>query len=276
MQSVDPGILSVSSCFSFTPSEIARKFYFYPTWCGHYYCTSEYFMKRDYYPYLLLAYVRKGEFNVEYRGHRYVARKGNVILIDCQEPHYYYASDGLEFMYIHFDGSNSHELCSYIMSQFGILFQGENTVAIGEQLFQMIERYQRNDVLSVSESSLAIYRLLAALCRMPENKTEETSPVDAAINYIQKNVGKKITLSELAKVANLSPFYFSHIFKAHTGYSPLEYVISTRLDAAKILLKTTTLAVSEIAFRVGYENSGSFINLFVKKDGCSPTEFRKS
>ena len=49
MKSVDPGVLSHSTCFSFTPSAIAEKLYFYIPWCGHYFCTSKYFMKRDYY-----------------------------------------------------------------------------------------------------------------------------------------------------------------------------------------------------------------------------------
>jgi transcriptional regulator GlxA family with amidase domain len=56
----------------------------------------------------------------------------------------------------------------------------------------------------------------------------------------------------------------------------MEYVISTRLDRAKILLKTTSQNVTEIAYEVGYENAGSFINLFVSKEGLSPSVFRKS
>ena len=44
MQSVDPGIRSESVCFPFTPSQTARELLFYPTWCGHYYCTANYFM----------------------------------------------------------------------------------------------------------------------------------------------------------------------------------------------------------------------------------------
>lgn len=74
MQSVDPGIRSESVCFPFTPSQTARELLFYPTWCGHYYCTANYFMKRDSYPPLLIAYIRKGRFRVEYRGEFHVSR----------------------------------------------------------------------------------------------------------------------------------------------------------------------------------------------------------
>lgn len=60
MQSVDPGIRSESVCFPFTPSQTARELLFYPTWCGHYYCTANYFMKRDSYPPLLIRLHPQG------------------------------------------------------------------------------------------------------------------------------------------------------------------------------------------------------------------------
>ena len=275
MQSVDPGVLPNSSCFSFTPSEITKKYYYYPVWCGHYFCNTDYFMKRDYYPYLLLVYVRKGEFYFEYRQQQTVARKGDVVLIDCQEPHFYHASNELEFLYIHFDGVNAHQLCRYIISQYGILFRGESTSAIDDQLYHLIEKYESGRVISAVENSLNIYQMLAALVSRPQTLPLVDSDIDAVIQYVRSHVGEKITLEQLAGMASLSVYYFSHLFKTHTGYSPIEYVISTRLDTAKVLLKTTTLPISEIAYRVGYNNSGSFINLFINKMGCTPKEFRK-
>ena len=88
--------------------------------------------------------------------------------------------------------------------------------------------------------------------------------------------GKPITLEELAEIAKLSPFYFSHMFKRETGFAPMEYVINTRIEHAKTLLLTTSMSISEIAEEVGYSSSGSLINLFVKKVGSSPGQYRKS
>ena len=86
MKSVDPGILDQSVCFSFTPPDVARELLFYPTWCGHYFCTENYFMKRDSYPPLLVAFIRKGVFHVQYRGESRRAEEGDVLLLDCMEP----------------------------------------------------------------------------------------------------------------------------------------------------------------------------------------------
>lgn len=60
MKSVDPGILPQSHCSTFQPSENAKKSLIYMTWCGHYFCTREYYMSRETYPYNLLLFVRRG------------------------------------------------------------------------------------------------------------------------------------------------------------------------------------------------------------------------
>ena len=125
MKSVDVGVMPNSVCFSFTPPDIARDLYFYPTWCGHYFCSSRYYMRRDFYPPLLVVYVRRGIFNVEYRGEVRQARSGDVVLLDCTEPHYYYADNNLEFLYMHYEGSNAHAITRRIIDLHGWLMRGE-------------------------------------------------------------------------------------------------------------------------------------------------------
>lgn len=83
MKSVDPGILPQSHCSTFQPSEFARKNLIYMTWCGHYYCTGQYYMDRDSYPEALLLFVRNGEMDVKYNNKAYTIHKGDVLLLDC-------------------------------------------------------------------------------------------------------------------------------------------------------------------------------------------------
>ncbi|MGN1376963.1 MAG: helix-turn-helix domain-containing protein [Dorea sp.] len=275
MKSVDPGILPQSVCFSFTPSELAKQLYFYPTWCGHYYCTDHYFMKRDYYEPLLIVFVREGKFHIEYRDEIFDAEKGDVVLLDCREPHYYHAHNGLEFLYMHFDGSNSHEICQHILSQTGPLIRQDSNVLIGRLLYNMVDFYSHNGIESMFQSSMRIYHIFEYLLSPPEKHVQNDTPVEQAIHYIHDNIGKDISLEELAEIANLSPYYFAHKFKQQTGFAPMEYVINTRLDQAKILLARTSQSVAEIAYEVGYSSSGSLINIFQRKIRMSPSQYRK-
>lgn len=276
MKSVDPGILPQSICFSFTPSESAKKMLFYPTWCGHYYCTNQYFMRRPSYPALLLFYIRSGTMNVTFREKDYVAHQGDVVLLDCYEPHYYQAEDGLEFLYLHFDGSNSRELTNYILENTGPLIQLDTNSEIDRELYDMVNFYEKDGLETPFQSSMRIYKLLTLLS-IP-NKTATASgqdPIDRTVKYIRNNVGKDITLKELADIAQLSPYYFAHCFKEQTGYAPIEYVINSKIDQAKMMLVHSTESVESIAFTLGYSSSNSLISLFLKRIGMTPHQYRK-
>lgn len=275
MKSVDTGVLAKSVCFSFTPSELAKQLYFYPTWCGHYYCTGNYYMKRDFYSPLLVVYVRNGNFHFEYRDLVFEAQKGDVVLLDCTEPHYYHARDGLEFLYMHFDGSNSHEICQHILKQSGPLIRHEDNILIGNLLYNMVRFYQDDGIETMFQSSMRIYHLFEYLLAPEKQLYENENPIENAIRYIRSHMTETITLESLAKETNLSVYYFAHCFKEQTGFSPMDFVINTRLNQAKILLARTSKSIEEIACEVGYSSAGSLINIFVKKEGMPPGKYRR-
>ena len=275
MKSVDPGVLSQSTCFSFTPSAIAEKLYFYIPWCGHYFCTSKYFMKRDYYFALLAVYVCQGCLHVQYRNHTYNAVKGDVVLLDCREPHYYHAADGLEFVYMHFDGSNSHEICQHLLRVRGPLIRSSNNILIYNLIYNTVKFYENGEIEHMIDTSMRVYKLIRYLHENAAYEPHNETPVEKTIHYIRDHIDKKISLRNLAEVANLSEYYFTRYFKEQTGYTPIEYATMAKLDHAKVLLIRTDMTIREIAASVGYHNSNGFTNLFKDKIGCSPQMFRK-
>lgn len=276
MKSVDIGVLSKSICFSFIPSELAQKLYFYPTWCGHYYCTKNYYMKRDSFPPLLVVYIREGMLHFECHNKCFDAKKGDVVLLDCSKPHYYQAYDGLEFVYMHFDGSNSHDICSHILSQNGPLFRSENMLMVGNLLYNMTDFYQHDGIETMFQSSMRIYHIFEYLLDVKKQQYEKDNPIDNAIRYIRSNIGKDISLEDLANIANLSVYYFAHCFKEQTGFSPMEFVISTRINQAKVLLVNTSKSISEIAYEIGYSSVNGLNNIFTKKEGMTPGQYRRN
>ena len=102
MKNYEIGILPESSYFSFSPNAQTKELFLYPTMCGHLFCTREYYIKRNYFPRLLLIYVCSGTFHLKLEAQEYHASDGQVLLFDCTKPHHYYATDALEFYYLHF------------------------------------------------------------------------------------------------------------------------------------------------------------------------------
>lgn len=274
MKSVDPGILDKSVCFTFEPSEFARANLKYMTWCGHYYCTRQYGMERDYYPYMLALYVQQGVLDVRYDGRQLMVKPGEVLLLNCQRPHAYHARDGLEFFYVHFAGVSTAEITDQLIKDNeGPIFRKPGNLEIGRRLAAGVRFYEKGGVAGMLQEAFRVERLLYMLAGEVE-QAEEDSPVDVAIRYLNEHIAEELTLAELSGVARLSPYYFSRLFKRQTGYAPLEYVLKTRMERARLLLVHTDKSVTEIAYELGYGSPASFINIFTRKIGRSPKQYR--
>ena len=103
----------------------------------------------------------------------------------------------------------------------------------------------------------------------------EDQRLKQVIAHINDNLAEDLSLRELAGIAAMSPYHFARAFKAASGASPLQYVIGARIDRARILLRTTRLTVSEIAFRTGYADPGRFSRHFKNRVGVTPGAFRR-
>ena len=100
-------------------------------------------------------------------------------------------------------------------------------------------------------------------------------PIEVVLNYIKRNHASKSTLEDICKHFGYSRSYISHVFKKRVGQSYREYLTKLRLEDAKILLKHSSLTVTEIALSVGFNDSTYFSNIFKAKIGVSPSAYRK-
>lgn len=103
-----------------------------------------------------------------------------------------------------------------------------------------------------------------------------TPEIQAVLSYIQEHIYDPLPLSELARIASYSPYHFSRLFKEQTGFSPLYYVSSIRLQKAKQLLLHSSLSVRDIAMEIGQQSLGTFTTRFTERVGISPAQFRQS
>lgn len=99
--------------------------------------------------------------------------------------------------------------------------------------------------------------------------------VERVIRAMRENLGEQITMDDMARTAMFSKFHFSRIFLRVTGISPGRFLSALRLQEAKRLLLTTSLAVADISHMVGYNSIGTFSSRFRASVGVSPSEYRQ-
>lgn len=100
--------------------------------------------------------------------------------------------------------------------------------------------------------------------------------ITRALEYLNAHYGKKISVEDLACVANLSTSHFSRVFKEQTSMSPIEYIMMIRLDCAKRMLRANEKTLSEIALDCGFNSSSYFYQCFTREFNISPSDYRKN
>src|SRR6266571_9226609 len=102
-----------------------------------------------------------------------------------------------------------------------------------------------------------------------------TQAVERAIQTMHSHLHELLTLEDLASVACLSPSHFHRVFHRLIGIPPGEFLAALRFQAARRLLVTTSLSVTDICFEVGYTSTGSFTTRFTQLVGLSPRLLRQ-
>ena len=83
-------------------------------------------------------------------------------------------------------------------------------------------------------------------------------------------------MDEVSGIVNISPYYFSKIFKEDTGENFIEYLTNIRIEKAKELLSGSDYSMKEICAMVGYSDPNYFSRTFKKNVGVTPTEYKES
>jgi len=102
----------------------------------------------------------------------------------------------------------------------------------------------------------------------------KVTQISPAINYVDANYDKPVTLADIARASHLSVSRLAHVFKEQMGITLIDYLTSVRIERAKELLLATEQSCTEICFQVGYNNQSYFTRTFKRLVGMTPLQFR--
>lgn len=98
--------------------------------------------------------------------------------------------------------------------------------------------------------------------------------ISKAIEYINENYHKNISLDDVAKEINMSYHYFSKFFKNSIGKNFVDYLIELRIEKSKEILKDPNISIKEACYKIGYSDPNYFSKIFKKITGMTPTDYR--
>ena len=125
---------------------------------------------------------------------------------------------------------------------------------------------------SVSELSILAYAFLMQIAT--SRRTTAMPPaLIASRHFIEQNIFQKLTLEDISQEAKCSKATLTRLFKKHLNMTPIQFLISQRINYAKNLLQNKSMPIKEIATLCGYQNQLYFSNDFRKHTGLSPREF---
>ena len=98
----------------------------------------------------------------------------------------------------------------------------------------------------------------------------------AVRRHIDVHFKEPLTLEQLAEEAHMNKFYLSHAFKREYGVSPINYMITKRIEESKYLLAETDLSLSQVAQMLGFSSPSYFSQVFRRTQNLSPMEYRQN
>lgn len=129
---------------------------------------------------------------------------------------------------------------------------------------------------SNSQKLLQFYEEVVRCSSANEQELEESSSmVDLIISYIENHYDQDLYLEKISEEIGISPKYLSRMFKEKTQTNITDYISFIRISKAKMLLMDTPMKISDIGEKVGFFSRTTFLRIFRKMEGVSPSQYRK-
>lgn len=264
-----------------TPTPAARQTFFYVQEAGYFRTSPPYFTERANLSSFLIVYTLSGQGELNYRGQTYELKPKSAFYINCQDHHEYHCAkdDEWEFLWLHFNGSSALGYFEEFMKNGFHILGSLDEFFMESTLRRILSLTQKKDLHGELIVSSLIVSVLTQL--LIENSSENLSLgfmppyLKSVLKEMENRFQEPLSLDMLSQLTAVSKFHLAREFKRYMGITPNEYLILTRLNHAKELLKYSDRTVEEIAYSCGFNHVSHFISLFKRHEKTTPLKYRK-
>jgi AraC-like DNA-binding protein len=235
------------------------------------------------------------------QGESYTVSMGDVFVMQGFQSHYFSDYQSLDIINIMLDPVRKKNLLSpeiRKMSSFQTLFVLEpqrrneqhfrNLLRLGHRELKEVEpiihaiqqelsaKKEGYELLSCHLLEVLVLQLSRAYNRLEKPNAIGMMRIQKVIDYMNLHFTEPLRIDNLASMACMSPRHFQRVFKVLTGTSPVSYLHKLRIAYACELLQRNELSVSEVTFKVGFQDRPYFSRLFKEMIGIQPKQFQKT
>jgi AraC family transcriptional regulator len=217
------------------------------------------------------------------------ATKGDIVIIPANTPNHHNWSQEIEFFALGLDPQHiaqtayeaiSVEQVGEILPHFAtpdpLIYQFclglKSEIELGKScshiyVDSLVTALSIHLIRKYSAKKPSIEDYTSGLCR---------SKLRRSISYINEHLTENLSLKTISDVVEMSPFYFTNLFKQSTGMTAYQYVIHCRIERAKHLLCKQDLPIADVSQKVGFESQSHFTNVFRKHTNTTPKKYREA
>ncbi len=253
-----------------------------------------YHMAFHWHPEHEILYVKKGKLHLKLNQVEYTAVAGDLFFIQGGTFHEGVAEDEAVYYCIVF---NPTQMIPQEYAEYERLIElsnnrlhtkqylGNGASSLLDIALKLVEAFEEKDKIPILLTTGLLIEFMGEMIEHhtdadvlpPSDRSVKTlSAIRNVLYKIETDYASNLTLSELAAIANLSENYFCRLFKKMTSYSPIDYLISYRINIAEYMLKNSDKTITEIALDCGFDDVSHFIKFFKRKKGVTPKQYMLS
>lgn len=230
--------------------------------------------------YWVLHFCVSGEGYFQIRDHQVHVKEGDLFIIPPHTRNKYFpsASNPWSYRWVGMRGTLIEALlkrCGLTPDHFVLHHKTDSHL---ESLFEKVYDSMNNDY-QLKSTGEALQLLDYIEHNVYQSQNDHLTPGEvnyyAASQFIHKNYFNNISISDIAAAANIDRTYMFKLFQKYMGMSPSQYLQQYRLDKACVLLRKTSLSVTDISYAVGFQHAPYFTKLFTRYKEVTPSEYRK-
>lgn len=260
-------------------------------WMKKYHNSNEHYHWHDFYE---ISCVCHGRANCFVDGECYPVREGDIVVFNSGAVHGWEMEEDVELLVLTFsekiitsDRYIDGEILNFfhnLTNNFTNILNGklDATKAIQASIYNAWNEWSNEELGKNLIVKAELLKILTYMNRYfiegnvdfekLRRKRRELKRLDQVLKYIDLHYMEKLTVEQVASVANMSPGHFSKLFHKIMGQKYIDYIIQKRIYRAKELLETTDRTVIDIAMECGFNNNANFYRMYRKFFQKSPRE----